>query len=174
MARQSPRAVLSFWILATSIFCFLAVTRAAPPTALDIPDAVIQVPGKLVPIAESQGIRIISYEGVWSAFFSMGGGSEAILLITGKLENLKDTPLTYVKFQLELLGEQDIVVFRDYGYNRKAEPLRDEDYESGTVSLEDKGIVQVGPKEEESFRFIFFKKEIPAFRSFRIRLLETH
>jgi hypothetical protein len=103
----------------------------------------------------------------------MGGGSEAILQITGKLENLKDTPLTYVKFQFELLGEQDIVVFRDYGYNRKAEPLRDEDYESGKVLLEDKRIELIGSK-EESFRFIFFKKEIPEFRSFRIRVLETH
>ena len=104
MVRQSVRRVLSFWLLTTSVLCCSAAARAAPPTAQDVPDAVVQVPGKLVPIADSQGIRIISYEGVWSAFFSMGGGSEAILQVTGKLENLKETPLTYVKFQFELLG----------------------------------------------------------------------
>lgn len=159
--------------LTFSVLLVPAPTLAAPEPGPDIPDAAEPVPGSLVPVEARHGIRVTAYKGEWSAFFSMGGGSEAILLITGSLENTRDTPLSYVKFQYELLGENGIVVFRDYGYNRKAEVLRDEDYESGKVSLADKGIETIGAKEEERFRFVFFKKEIPELQAFRIRVVES-
>ena len=65
------------------------------------------------------------------------------------------------------------MVYRDYGYNRKAEVLRDEEYESGKKSLADMGIEEVPSKGEDSFRFIFFKDEVPEFQSYRIKVLEV-
>ena len=148
-------------------------TLAAPPDVADIPDAARPVPGTLVPAHDGLGVRVLSHQAEWTSFFSMGGGSESVFLITGQVKNLKDTPLSYVKFQYELLGQDDIVVFRDYGYNRKAEALRDEDYESGTVSFADKGIEHIKAGAHESFRFLFFENDVPEFSSYRIRVIES-
>jgi hypothetical protein len=101
------------------------------------------------------------------------GGPESILLIHGRLENASGKPLTYVKLQFELLGEQDVVVFRDHGYNRKAEALREEDYEAGKKAIADMGIEHLAAGAQDDFRFIFFKNDVPEFRAYRIRALAT-
>jgi hypothetical protein len=93
-------------------------------------------------------------------------------LISGQLENTAGKPLTYVKLRFELLGEDDLVVFRDYGYNRKAEALREEAYETGQKALADMGIEEIRVGAHDGFRFFFFKGEVPEFRSYRIRVLE--
>jgi hypothetical protein len=103
----------------------------------------------------------------------MGGGSEEILLITGRLENTSGKSLTAVKLQFELLGDDNVAILRDYGYNRKAEALRDEGYESGKKSLADMEVEQMAAGTQDEFRFIFFKKDIPEFHSYRIRVLES-
>jgi hypothetical protein len=103
----------------------------------------------------------------------MSGGSEEIFLITGRLENTSDKPLTAVKLQFELLGDDNVAVLRDYGYNRKAEALRDEEYEAGKKSLADMEVEQIAAGTQDEFRFIFFKKDIPEFQSYRIRVLES-
>jgi hypothetical protein len=103
----------------------------------------------------------------------MSGGSEPILLINGRLANASDKPLIYVNLQFELLGEDNVVVFRDYGYNRKAEALREEAYESGTTPLAEMGIEQIKTGAQDEFRFIFFKNDVPEFTAYRIRVLEV-
>ena len=146
--------------------------RAVTPDSPYIPDAGKPVPGSLVP-AEGVGVRVLSHKGEWSSFFSMGDGAEEIFLITGKVENTAGKPLTAVKFQFELLDGDNVAVQRDYGYNRKAEMLRDEEYESGKKSLADMGIEKIAAGAQDDFRFIFFKKDIPEFQSYRVRVLES-
>jgi hypothetical protein len=126
----------------------------------------------LVPTDEL-GVRFLAHHGEWTSFFSMSGGAEPILLITGQLENTSDKPVTYVKLQFELLGEDNVVVFRDHGYNRKAEALREEAYETGQKPLTEMDIEQLGVGAQDQFRFLFFKADVPEFRSYRIRVIET-
>jgi len=145
---------------------------AAPPDAAGIPDAPTAVPGSLVP-TDGLVVRLLSHSGEWTSFFSMSGDSEPILLINGRLENASRKPLTYVKLQFELLGENDIVIFRDHGYNRKAEALREEVYESGNKTLADMGVERIEAGAQDDFRFIFFKNDVPEFRAYRIRVLEA-
>ena len=142
------------------------------PDVQGIPDAPIAVPGTLVP-TDGLGARVLDHRGEWTSFFSMSGGSEQILLINGQIENTSGKPLAYVKLQFELLGEDDVVVFRDYGYNRKAEALREEVYEKGQKPLQDMGVEGIGSGAQDTFRFIFFKADVPEFLSYRIRVLEA-
>jgi hypothetical protein len=147
------------------------LTPAAPPDTSSIPDAPTAVPGTLVP-ADALGVRFLAHQGQWTSFLSMNGGAEPILLITGRLENTSGKPFTYVKLQFELLGGDD-VVFRDHGYNRKAEALREEAYETGQKPFTEMDVEQLGVGAQDEFRFIFFKADVPEFRFYRIRVLET-
>ena len=152
---------------------FPGLTPAAPPDTSSIPDAPTAVPGTLVP-ADGLGVRLLAHHGEWTSFLSMNGGAEPILLITGRLENTSGKPCTYVKLQFEFLGEDKVVVFRDHGYNREAEALREEAYETGQKSLAEMGVKQLGVRAQDEFRFIFFKADVPEFRAYRIRVLEAH
>jgi len=139
--------------------------------ALDMPAAApTPVPGSVVQ-TDGLGVRLLSHHGEWTSFFSMNGGAEPIFLISGQLENTAGKPLSYVKLQFELLGEDEVVVFRDHGYNRKAEALRDEVYEAGQKALADMEIEEIGVGAREEFRFIFFKGDVPEFRSYRLRVI---
>jgi hypothetical protein len=163
----------------TGLYGVLLILYLLPSNgnAFDVPDLPGVGPGPLVGTLvpfEGLGVRVLSHEGQWSALFGTGGSSEPMLLISGRLENLTEKPLAYVKLQCELLGQDDIVVFRDYVYNRKAEALREEDYENGKKSLAEMSIEPITGGAQESFRFIFFKSDIPEFRSYRLRVLETH
>lgn len=142
--------------------------------APDMPDVTLTpVPGSLVQ-TEGLGVRLLSHRGQWTFLPSFAGGvAVTTFLISGQLDNTSGKPLTYVKLQFELLGEDEIVVFRDYGYNRKAEALREEAYETGQKTLADMGIGETGVGAQDEFRFFFFKGEVPEFRSYRIRVLET-
>lgn len=148
---------------------------ARPSAALDIsdlPEANQAISGALV-IPSHAPIRIVSHRGEWSAFFGTGGSSEPFFLITGQLENTSGKPLTYVKFQFELLSKDGVVLQHDYGYNRKAEALREEDYETGKKSLAEMKIDPIPAGATDGLRFFFFKNEIPEFQSYRVRFLES-
>lgn len=170
MRCRHSRSFLGLLLLLCGVWSQLV--PAVTPDAPDIPDAGKPVPGSLVS-ADGLGARVLSHKGEWSSFFSMGGGSEEILLITGRLENTSGKPLTAVKLQFELLGDDNVAVLRDYGYNRKAEALREEEYEAGKKSLADMEVEKIAAGAQDEFRFIFFKKDIPEFQSYRIRVLES-
>jgi hypothetical protein len=140
--------------------------------APNIPDAGQSVPGALAP-APGAKAQITTHKGEWSVFASMQGDAEPIFLITGKLKNISAQPLAYVKMQFELLDPEGVVIVRDYGYNRQAEALREEAYESGKKTLKEMAIPPLKAGVEESFRFLFFKTDIPEFHSYRIRIMET-
>jgi hypothetical protein len=152
--------------------CNLSSRWAAALDIQGIPDAGKPVSGSLV-LPPGVNVQVSTHKGEWSSFASMEGDAEPIFLITGSLKNSSGKPLTYVKFQFELLDEDGVVVVRDYGYNRKAEELRDEAYESGKKTLKDMRIEPLAANAEDGFRFLFFKSDIPQFHSYRIRLLES-
>ena len=144
--------------------------------AIDVPDLPGSGPGPMIGTivpTDGLGVRMLEHQGQWTAMFGTGGSSEPMFLISGQLENVAGKPLTYVNLQCELLGQDEVTVFRDYVYNRKAEALRDEDYENGKRSLADMQIEPISGGAQESFRFFFFKSDVPEFRSYRIRVLQT-
>jgi hypothetical protein len=159
-------------------FCGLLLVLFLLPCdlyAIDVPDLPGAGPGPLIgESAPTEGvdIHILSHHGQWAALLGTGGSSEPLFLISGQVENRAKKPLTYIKLQCELLGQDNITVFRDYVYNRKAEALRDEEYESGKRSLAEMKIAPINAGATESFRFMFFKSDVPEFRSYRIRVLE--
>jgi hypothetical protein len=158
--------------LSCLIALHLAMLRSEAIELPGIPDAGQPVSGAIVP-APGGDVSIVSHKGEWSSFASMEGDAEPIFLITGQLKNTANKPLTYVKIQFELLDEDGVAIVRDYGYNRKAEALREEAYESGKKTLKDMEIEPLAVGGEDSFRFLFFKADIPKFRSYRIRILES-
>jgi hypothetical protein len=152
---------------------FVLSTQAAKAVDLPgIPDAGPALSGAIV-VASNARVQIAAHKGEWSSFASMEGDAEPIFLITGQLKNISDKPLTYVNMQFELLDEDGLALVQDYGYNRKAEALREEAYESGKKSLKDMGVENLPAGVEDSFRFLFFKSDIPQFHSYRIRVLES-
>lgn len=161
---------LSFVILV--LLSGIPGTAARPPEGPDIPDAPTPVSGTLVP-TDGAGVRFLTHHGELTSFFSMNGGAEPIVLINGRLENTSGRPLQYVKLQFELLSEDGVVVFRDHGYNRKAEALREEAYESGQKTLTEMAVEPIGVGAQDDFRFIFFRSDIPEFHAYRIRVIEA-
>src|SRR5262245_57966951 len=78
--------------------------------ALDVPnlpDATAPLPGSVI-VPPSASIRIVAHHGEWTSFFSTGGSSEPFFLITGQFENTSGKPLTYAKFQFELLSKDGV------------------------------------------------------------------
>ena len=160
-----------------SLTCILLLLSPFPRQAMaidtaDLPNASTSISGSLV-VPPDAGIRILSHRGEWGSFFGSGGSGESYFLLAGELENTSDKPLTYVKLQFELLNEEGTVVIRDFGYNRKAEALREEEYESGKKSLTEMKIEQLAAGAKDGFRFFFFKSDIPEFRTYRIRFVES-
>lgn len=139
----------------------------------NLPDATAVIKGSLV-VPPNANISIPSHRGEWGAFFGTGGDGESYFLIAGEVENTAGKPLTYVKFQFELLNKDGTVVMRDYGYNRKAEALREEEYETGKKTLAEMKLDPLQAKAKDGFRFFFFKSETPVFHTYRIRFLESH
>lgn len=121
-------------------------------------------------------IAIVAHEGRWSDLTGMGpaGGLDGVdeagsfYLIHGTLRNDSRQPIAYVELRYELLNDQGEVVFREHGYNRGAEILRDEEFESGRKSPRETTIEPIPPAATETFRMFFFRDELPPFRSYRV------
>jgi hypothetical protein len=160
-------ALLLNWLLLTGV-----PLRAMAVDMPNLPDVGEAVLGSLVP-SGGTGVQITSHRGEWSVLANLEGVAEPIFLIAGQLKNTTDKPLTYIKFQFELLDDHGVVIVRDYGYNRKAEALREEAYEAGKMTLAAMKIEPIGAGAEDSFRFLFFKSDTPKFRSYRIRITES-
>ncbi|MCS6924616.1 MAG: hypothetical protein NZ578_01820 [Candidatus Binatia bacterium] len=162
-----------FWSLVLLGFLSVMVeTPAQSPDGPDIPDSPTPVPGTFVP-TDGTGVRLLAHQGELTSFFSMNAGPEPILLISGRLENISASSLQYVKLQFELLSEDGVVVFRDHGYNRKAEALREEVFETGQKTLAEMAVEPIKAGAQDEFRFIFFRADIPEFHAYRIRVLEA-
>src|SRR5581483_415822 len=94
----------SFAAACTLIFLFGLRFLTFATDAPDLPDAGAPIAGAFV-VPPGPGIRILSHRGEWSAMFGTGGGSDPFFLVAGEYENTSGKPLTYVKFQFELLND---------------------------------------------------------------------
>jgi len=162
------------FFLVNMIFMLMSLSpqRGGAVDLPTIPDAGKSVPGALVSTPDMNA-QITTYKGEWSSFASMQGDAEPIFVIAGTLKNTSAAPLSYVKMQFELLDNAGVVLVSDYGYNRQAEALREEVYESGKKTLQEMQITALKAGAEESFRFLFFKVDIPEFHSYRVRIMEA-
>ncbi|MGE0822892.1 MAG: hypothetical protein AB7G75_26525 [Candidatus Binatia bacterium] len=165
------RLLFVMWLAMTN--CRSEGHAAGPPEPAGLPDAPVAVAGSSVPTGDV-GVRFVTHRGEWTSLFSVQGGGAPMLLVSGEVQNTSPETLTYVKLQIELLGADDIVVFRDYVYNRRAEVLRDEAYEQGKRTLDEMNVEPLPPAMADGFRFILFKEDIPEFRTYRVRVLEAH
>lgn len=124
-------------------------------------------------------VTIVSHDGAWADLTGVGpvgelGEAESFYLISGTLQNDSKHPIGYVKLSYELLGESGEVVFREYGYNRKAEDLRDDAFERRGASPREMGIEPIeGSGGRDTFRMFFFRDELPPFESYRVLVDET-
>ena len=63
-----------------------------------------------------------------------------------------------------------VVVAREYGYNRRAEALREPAVESGAVAREQVAIPPLRPGETDLFRMMFLRGDVPRFDEWRVRV----
>ena len=139
---------------------------AALLTALLI--AVTPAPSAAPPAAA----RIVREEARWTSIApvdELGSGEAGMFLISGEVRNDGGAPLADVRMAYELLAD-GVVVAREYGYNRRAEALRDPDVESGAVRREDLAIAPLQPGESDLFRMIFLRSSTPRFDTWRVRV----
>ncbi len=78
-------------------------------------------------------------------------------------------PLASVRLTYELLAD-GVVVAREYGYNRRAEAMRDPNVESGAVPPDDLAIPPLQPGESDLFRMVFLRGSMPRFDTWRVRI----
>lgn len=132
-------------------------------------------------LAKARGrapVVIAEHEGRWGDLTGVdpGGGlteGGSFYVIRGAIRNDSDRPIGYVRFTYELVDEAGKVVFREHGYNRRAEDLRDDAFEKGKKPLETMAIEPIEASGKDSFRMFFFGEEIPRFERYRVRVDEV-
>src|SRR3990172_352345 len=145
-------------------------TLYAGERAEQVEDGLV-VLGDVAADGTDRGVRVSEHWGVWRGLLVPGAGWNVLVFtISGALRNLTGGEFTYVKLEYELLDGGGAVVHRDFGYNTRAEALRELDYESGRKSLSEMGIAKIPGGAEEAFRFIFFRSDVPEFARYRIRV----
>lgn len=125
-------------------------------------------------------VRIVRQQGRWEGLprpdpidpFGQAG-SGTMFVISGYVRNVGPQPIAFVKFAFELLDQDGIVVYREYGYNYRAEELRGATYENGWITRGELHIDPILPGETDMFRMLFLRDEIPPFQSWRVRVLEV-
>ncbi|MGH7857270.1 MAG: DUF3179 domain-containing (seleno)protein, partial [Candidatus Binatia bacterium] len=133
-------------------------------------------PSSAAPAADSR-VAIVEHEGDWADLTGVGPVGElndagSFYLIKGTLRNETRSPIEYVRLAYELVDAAGEVVFREHGYNRRAEALRDEAVESGEASAADP-VEPIPPSGTDSFRMFFFGDELPSFDGYRVRVDEV-
>ena len=111
------------------------------------------------PSAAPPAARIVRQEARWTSVApvdELDSGEAGMFLISGEVRNDGGAPLADVRMAYELLAD-GVVVASEYGYNRRAEALRDPEVESGTVRREDLAIAPLQPGESDLFRMMFLR-----------------
>jgi len=136
-------------------------------------------PAPPTPPIELGGVRIASQSARWTALLAvdeLSDGNETMFLISGEIENVGPTPISWVKLSYELLPSEsqgDAVLASEYGYNFRAEALRSPAVEAGQVAMESVPIQPLAPGEKDLFRMVFFRSDVPRFERWRVRILEV-
>lgn len=125
---------------------------------------------------DAEHVRVEWVEGRWtelSGADSLSNDARSLFLISGELRNAGDAPITWVKLGFDLLDERYAVVAHEFGYNHRAEALRDPAVEAGDDDRARLDIRPLPPGASDSFRMVFFRADVPRFVRWRVRVLEV-
>src|SRR5712691_11863338 len=117
--------------------------------------------------AAGTGARVVEHHGRWES----GYGVE-FYNVVGRLKNTSGHALRYVTLRIDALDARGKVVASTTTYNESAEGLAVPDLDP--AELLRSGRVKPLPADaEERFRGSFLKEETPAFKDYRVTVLET-
>lgn len=126
----------------------------------------------LLAAASAPAVRILDQQARWTGpgtHSDLGDDREPWFLISGELQNQGSQPLAHVRIVYELLAG-GVVVAREFGYNRRAEALRDPAVESGRINPASLALPPLGAGERDGFRMLFLRADAPRFDSWRVRI----
>ena len=138
----------------------IAATAAAGDDAVSAPTA-------------NPPVRILWQQARWATIGGpddLGTASDSVFVVSGELRNASSRIIWSVKLHYELLDELHARVAAEYGYNRSAEDLRRADYESGAVGRAALDVRPLEPGAVDLFRMVFFRREVPPFTHWRVRV----
>ena len=131
------------------------------------------------PLASLDGVRVVTQSARWTGLLSIDeltDESESMFLISGEIENARNTPVNWVKLRYELVADTndgEVVLASEYGYNFRAEALRSAAVEAGRVEPTAVPIQPLAAGEKDLFRMVFFRADVPRFDRWRVRILEV-
>ena len=124
------------------------------------------------PPAAVEPVRIVSQQARWTGpapSGELGDDREPWFLISGEIENTGTQPLAHVRLVYELL-DADTVVAREFGYNRRAEALRDPEVEAGRQAPASLDVAPLAGGARDAFRMLFLRGDAPHFDAWRVRI----
>lgn len=124
------------------------------------------------PPTAAPAARIVAQQARWTGLAAgdqLGANDDNLFLISGEVRNDGAAPLADVRLVYELVAD-GAVVASEYGYNRRAERLRDPEVESGAVRRETLAIAPLQPGESDLFRMVFVRGAVPRFDTWRVRV----
>ena len=113
------------------------------------------------------GAQVLEHKGHWES-----GYGATFYNVVGRLKNTSGHPLRYVKLRIEALDEHGKVVAKTETYNESAEALAVPDLNPKELLASGK-VKPIPADAEERFRGSFLKEETPAFKDYRVRVIET-
>jgi hypothetical protein len=119
------------------------------------------------PAAAGTGAKVVEHHGRWES----GYGVE-FFNVVGRLKNTSGHALRYVKLRIDALDARGKVVASTTTYNESAEGLAVPDVDPAEVLRSGK-VQALAPDAEERFRGSFLKEETPAFKDYRVTVVET-
>ena len=117
--------------------------------------------------AAGPGAKVLEHHGRWES----GYGAE-FYNVVGRLRNTSGHALRYVKLRIEALDEHGKVVASTETYNESAEALAVPDLNPKELLASGK-VKALPANAEERFRGSFLKEETPAFKDYRVKVVET-
>jgi hypothetical protein len=122
-------------------------------------------------------VRIVSQSARWAGLLGPDELSDervSVFVISGEVENVGPAPIAFIKLAFELIrdgAEGESIVANEYGYNLRAEALRDPALEAGDPRATPPSIRPLAPGERDLFRMTFFRQDVPHFERWRVRIL---
>jgi hypothetical protein len=116
-------------------------------------------------IAGAAGAKVLEHKGRWES-----GYGAKFYNVVGRVQNTSGHALRYVKLRIDALDEHGKVVATSETYNESAEALAVPDVKAADVLAKVKALPAGG---EERFRGSFLEDETPAFKDYRVTVVET-
>jgi hypothetical protein len=139
------------------------------PTALL---ALLLTATDVTPSTTPGGARIVAQQARWTSLLAideLSADGNSLFVISGTVRNESGAPLAHVRLVYELLAG-DAVVASEYGYNRRAEALRDPRIEADPRAAAGLAIAPLPAGEEDLFRMAFLRGSTPRFDRWRVRI----